>query len=118
MFIKVDSGFGITSLSTKEIAKLTHMSIPTVLSCENKLMKAGYMQISDSQLLNIESGTHEKLRMYLLQLYNMAALTYRQTQQNTEDINFLKEENKELRRELEILKRAVFKKDEEINITI
>lgn len=109
MFIKSDSGFGITSLSTKEIAKLTHMSVPTVLSCENKLMKAGYMQIANSNLLDKESGTHEKLRMYLLQLYNMAALTFRQTQKNTEDIEDLKAENKELRKEIEILKRAVFK---------
>lgn len=42
MFIKENSGIGITSLSTKEISEKIRMSIPTVLSCENKLIKAGY----------------------------------------------------------------------------
>lgn len=118
MFIKEDSGIGITSLSTKEIAEKIHMSVPTILSCENKLIKAGYLSKPDSKLIESETGLHEKLRLYLLQLYNMAALTYRQTQQNTEDINILKEENKELRKEVEILKRAVFKEEKVVEIKI
>ena len=77
------TGIGSISFSTKEIAKRTRMSIPTVLACENTLIKAGYLSKTDSKLVDSESGLHKDLRMYLLQLYNMAAVTYRQTKQNT-----------------------------------
>lgn len=109
MFVKKKEGIGITSLSTKEIAQRIHMSVPTVLSCENKLIKAGFLSKPNSKLIETDTGLHEKLRLYLLQLYNMAALTAKQTQQNTEDIQVLKLENKELRKEIELLKRQVFK---------
>lgn len=109
MFVKEESGLGITALSTKEIASKIHMSVPTVLSCENKLMRSGYLTKPDAHFLDNVTGLHEKFRLYLLQLYNMAALTLRQTQINTEEIQRLTEENKELRREIELLKREIFK---------
>ena len=85
------------------------MSIPTVLSCENTLIKAGYLTKADSKLIDKESGIHQDLRMYLLQLYNIAAVTLRQTQKNTEDIQKIQEENKLIKKQLEILTRVVFK---------
>lgn len=109
MFVKEQSGLGITAMTTKEIASKIHMSVPTVLSCENKLMKSGYLTKPDSNFLDNDTGLHEKFRLYLLQMYNMAALTLRQTQKNTEDIERLVEENKELKREIELLKKEVFK---------
>lgn len=112
------TGIGSISFSTKEIAKRTRMSIPTVLACENKLIKAGYLSKLDSKLIDSESGLHKDLRMYLLQLYNMAAVTYRQTKQNTEDIQELKEENKIMKKQIEILTREVFKEKPNPEITI
>lgn len=113
-----ENGIGVTSLSTKEIANKIHMSVPTVLSCENNLIKAGYLTKPDSKIVESETGLHEKLRMYLLQLYNLAAITYRQTQKNTEDIEYLKNENKELKKQIEILTRKVFKEEPQTQITI
>lgn len=118
MFIKENSGIGITSLSTKEISEKIRMSIPTVLSCENKLIKAGYCQKLDMNKTEPTTGLHEKLRFYLLELYNMAALTYRQTQKNTEDIEELKKTNKKLIQEIEFLKKAVFKEQKSTEDTI
>jgi len=109
MFVKEQTGIGITAMSTKEIASVIHMSVPTVLSCENKLIQQGYLTKPNSKLIDTETNLHEKLRLYLLQLYNMAALTYRQTQKNTEDIELLKAQNVELMKEIELLKRQVFK---------
>lgn len=112
------TGIGSISFSTKEIAKRTRMSIPTVLACENTLIKAGYLSKTDSKLVDSESGLHKDLRMYLLQLYNMAAVTYRQTKQNTEDIQELKEENKIMKKQLEILTKEVFKEKKSSDIII
>lgn len=112
------TGIGSISFSTKEIAKRTRMSIPTVLACENTLIKAGYLSKTDSKLVDSESGLHKDLRMYLLQLYNMAAVTYRQTKQNTEDIQELKEENKIMKKQLEILTKEVFKEKKSPDIRI
>lgn len=117
MYVKKDSGVGITSLTTKELAKRTHMSIPTLLSCENKLMQIGYLSKPDSLKLDPESNTNEKFRLFLLELYNTSALVFRQTQHNTEEIELLKKENAELKRQIEILKRAVFK-DSDPNIVL
>lgn len=110
MFNK-ETGVGSISYSTKEMSQITRMSIPTVLSCENKLIQAGYLTKPNSKLIDKESGLHENLRMYLLQLYNITAVTLRQTQKNTEDIQELKEENKILKKQLEILTRKVFKEE-------
>jgi len=104
------TGIGTISFSTKEVAKRTRMSVPTVLACENTLIKAGYLSKPDSKLIDSESGTHQDLRMYLLQLYNMAAVTYRQTKQNTEDIEELKKDREIMKKQIEILTREVFKK--------
>ncbi len=109
MFVKEETGLGITAMSTKEIASKIHMSVPTVLACENKLMKSGYLTKPDANFLDGDTGLHEKFRLYLLQMYNMAALALRQTQKNTEEIEKLTQENKELRREIELLKKEVFK---------
>ena len=117
MFNK-ETGIGSMSYTTKEMSKITRMSIPTVLSCENTLIKAGYLTKSNSKLIDKESGVHQDLRMYLLQLYNLAAVTYRQTQQNTEDIQNLQKENKIMKKQIEILTRKVFKEEEELNIII
>jgi len=111
MFNK-ETGVGSISYSTKEMSKITRMSIPTVLSCENNLIKAGYLTKPDSKLVNSETGLHKDLRMYLLQLYNMTAVTLRQTQKNTEDIQELKEENKVLKKQIELLTRKVFREEE------
>ena len=89
------------------------MSVPTVLSCENNLIKAGYLQKIDSKTLEKDTGLNEQLRFYLLQLYNTVAITKQQTEQNTEDIKLLKEENKEMKKTIEILKRKVFKEEME-----
>jgi len=48
----------------------------------------------------------------------MAAVTMRQTQRNTEEIEKIKEDNKILKKQVEILTRAVFKKDETPEIVI
>lgn len=106
------TGIGSISFSTKEVAKRTRMSIPTVLACENTLIRVGYLTKPDSKLIESESGTHKDLRMYLLQLYNMAAVTYRQTQQNTEDIQTLQKNNEIMQKQIEILTREVFKNKE------
>lgn len=111
MFNK-ETGVGSISYSTKEMSKITRMSIPTVLSCENNLIKAGYLTKPNSKLVNSETGLHKDLRMYLLQLYNMTAVTLRQTQKNTEDIQELKEENKVLKKQIELLARKVFREEE------
>lgn len=111
MFNK-ETGIGSISYTTKEMSEITRMSVPTVLSCENKLIQAGYLTKPNSKLLDSESGLHKDLRMYLLQLYNMTAVTLRQTQQNTEDIKQLQNENKILKKQLNILARKVFKEDE------
>jgi cell division protein FtsB len=42
----------------------------------------------------------------------MTAVTLRQTQKNTEDIQELKEENKILKKQIELLARKVFKEEE------
>lgn len=110
MFNK-DSGIGEISFTTSEMEKATRMSKPTLLACENKLIKAGYLTKPDSKLLNNETGLHENLRMYLLKLYNMSAVTLRQTQKNTEDIEELKKENQILKKQIEILNRKVFKEE-------
>ena len=112
------TGIGTISFSTKEVAKRTRMSVPTVLACENTLIKAGYLSKPDSKLIDTESGTHQDLRMYLLQLYNMAAVTYRQTQQNTEDIQELQKDNAIMKKQIEILTRAIFKEEKTPEITI
>lgn len=112
MFIKDESGLGISSYPLKTISEKTHMSESTVLRCENSLIKAGYLTKVQSNNIDKNTGTHEQLRLYLLELYNAVAVTYKQTQQNTEDIQELKEENKELRKEIELLKRAVFKEED------
>ena len=117
MFNK-ETGVGSISYSTKEMAEITRMSVPTVLSCENKLIQAGYLSKPNSKLVDKELGLHKDLRMYLLQLYNMAAVTMRQTQRNTEEIEKIKEDNKILKKQVEILTRAVFKKDETPEIVI
>ena len=117
MFNK-ETGIGSISYSTKEISKMVRMSIPTVLSCENKLIQAGYLTKQNSKLIDSESETHKNLRMYILQLYNIAAVTYRQTQKNTEDIENIKNENKILKKQIEILTREVFKEKEIPEITI
>lgn len=117
MFIK-DTGYGISSMSTDEIAKKVKMSKPTLLSCENTLIKAGYLAKANSKYIEPDTNLHEKLRLYFLQLYNAVAITYKQTQENAEDIKELKEENKELRKQIEILQRAIFKKEEVPEITI
>ena len=109
------TGIGSISFSTKEVAKRTRMSIPTVLACENTLIKVGYLTKANSKI--VESGSHKDLRMYLLQLYNMAAVTYRQTQQNTEDIQILQKDNEIMKKQIEILTREVFK-NKEIEIKI
>lgn len=108
MFNK-ETGIGTMSYSTKEMSNITRMSIPTVLSCENKLIQAGYLSKPDSKLIDKELGLHKDLRMYLLQLYNITAVTLRQTQKNTEDIQELREENKVLKKQIELLTREVFK---------
>ena len=110
MFNK-ETGVGSISYSTKEMAEITRMSVPTVLSCENKLIQAGYLSKPNSKLVDKELGLHKDLRMYLLQLYNMTAVTLRQTQKNTEDIQELKEENKILKKQIEVLTRKVFKEE-------
>ena len=112
------TGIGSISFTTKEIAKRTRMSVPTVLACENTLIKAGYLSKPKSELIDSESGVHQDLRMYLLQLYNMAAVTYRQTQQNTEDIQKLQKDNAIMKKQIEVLARAVFKKEENPEIVI
>ena len=71
-----------------------------------------YLTKPDSKLVNSETGLHKDLRMYLLQLYNMTAVTLRQTQKNTEDIQELKEENKVLKKQIELLTRKVFREEE------
>lgn len=111
-------GMGVSSFSTKEIAERVRMSVPTVLSCENNLIKAGYLQKIDSKTLEKDTGLNEQLRFYLLQLYNTVAITKQQTEQNTEDIKLLKEENKEMRKTIEILKRKVFKEEMEEAIVL
>lgn len=111
MFNK-ETGIGSISYTTKEMSEITRMSVPTVLSCENKLIQAGYLTKPNSKLLDSESGLHKDLRMYLLQLYNMTAVTLRQTQQNTEDIKQLQNENKILKKQINILARKVFKEEE------
>ena len=115
MFNK-ETGIGSISYTTKEMSKITRMSIPTVLSCENKLIQAGYLSKPNSKLIDKESGLHENLRMYLLQLYNITAVTLRQTQKNTEDIENIKKQNQILEKrnqilekQVEILAREVFK---------
>ena len=112
-----ETGLASISFSTKEIAARTRMSIPTVLSCENKLIKAGYLEKIKSKNIDKETGTNQDLRMYLLELYNIAGVTYRQTKQNSEDIQELKEQNKVLKKQIELLSREVFKdKTPEINL--
>ena len=113
-----NNGIGTTSYTTKEIAKLTRMSIPTVLACENTLIKAGYLTKPQSKLIDKESGVHENLRMYLLELYNMAAITYQQTQQNTKDIEDLQNKYANAMKQIELLKRQVFKDNSEDAIII
>lgn len=113
-----ETGIGSISYSTKELAKIVRMSENTVLACENKLIKAGYLTKPNSKLINNESGLHQDLRMYLLQLYNMTAVTLRQTQKNTEDIQELKEENKILKKQIEILTRKVFKEEIPEEVTL
>jgi cell division protein FtsB len=61
----------------------------------------------------------------LLELYNAVAITYKQTQQNTEDIKELKAENeklkaenKEMRKEIDKIKRVVFVKEEKNEVTV
>lgn len=115
MFIHED--VGVTSLTTKEIAKRTHMSESTVLRCENALIKAGYLAKPNSNIIDTTTGLNEKFRLFLLELYNTSALVFRQTQHNTEEIELLKKENAELKRQIEILKRAVFK-DSDPNIVL
>ncbi len=112
------TGIGSISFTTKEVAKRTRMSVPTVLACENTLIKAGYLTKADSKMIDSESGVHKDLRMYLLQLYNMAAVTYRQTQKNTEDIQALQKDNEIMQKQIEILTREVFKNKEIPEITI
>lgn len=116
MFVK--NGIGTTSYSTKEIAKLTRMSVPTVLKCEDTLIKAGYLSKINSKLVDKETGLHENLRLYLLELYNMAAVTQQQTQQNTEDIKNLENKYNEAMKQIEILKRKVFTEDISEAVTI
>ncbi len=111
MFNK-ETGIGSISYSTKEMSQITRMSVPTVLACENKLIQSGYLSKPNSKLIDTESGLHKDLRMYILQLYNMTAVTLRQTQKNTEDIQELKEENKILKKQIELLARKVFKEEE------
>ena len=113
-----NNGIGTTSYTTKEIAKLTRMSVPTVLACENTLIKAGYLTKPESKLIDKESGVHENLRLYLLELYNMAAITYQQTQQNTKDIEDLQDKYENAMKQIEILKRQVFKEESEDAIII
>ena len=114
MFIK-DNGIGISSYPLKTISEKTHMSESTILRCENSLIKAGYLAKTQSKNIDKDSGIHEQLRLYLLELYNAVAINIKQTQQNTEDIKELKEKNAELEKEIELLKREVFKKkDSEI----
>lgn len=119
--IKLDeyTGIGSVSYSTKEISEMVRMSVPTVLSCENKLLKAGYLVKPESKVIDKETGLHKELRMYLLELYNMAKITYNQTQKNTEDIEENKKQidqlikqNESMKKEIEILKRLVFKEEE------
>jgi len=112
------TGIGTISFSTKEVAKRTRMSVPTVLACENTLIKAGYLSKSDSKIMDSESGVHQDLRMYLLQLYNMAAVTYRQTKQNTEDIEELKKDREIMKKQIEILTRKVFKEEKNPELII
>ena len=117
MFIK-DEGIGITSYPLKTISEKTHMSESTVLRCENALIKAGYLTKVQGKEIDKDSGVHEQLRLYLLELYNAVAINIKQTQKNTEDIEELKEENRELKKEVELLKREVFKnKNSEITIS-
>lgn len=104
-------GIGVSSYSTKEIAEKVRMSIPTVLSCENKLIKAGYLQKIDSKNIDKETGLNEKLRYYLLEMYNAISVTYHQVEKNTEDIENLKKENAEMKKTIEILKRKVFQEE-------
>lgn len=112
------TGIGSISFSTKEVAKRTRMSVPTVLACENTLIRAGYLTKPESKLVDSETGLHRDLRMYLLQLYNMAAVTYRQTQQNSEDIKTLKENNEIMKKQIELLARKVFKDEKIPEVTI
>lgn len=117
MFNK-ESGIGSISYTTKEMSKITRMSVPTVLSCENKLIQAGYLTKPNSKVIDNELGLHKDLRMYLLQLYNITAVTLRQTQKNTEDIQKIQKENEILKKQIEILTRKVFKEKETEEIII
>lgn len=117
MFNK-ESGIGSISYTTKEMSEITRMSVPTVLSCENKLIQAGYLTKPNSKVIDNELGLHKDLRMYLLQLYNITAVTLRQTQKNTEDIQKIQKENEILKKQIEILARKVFKEEETGEIII
>ena len=125
MFIKEESGLGVSSYPLKTISEKTHMSESTILRCENNLIKAGYLTKIQSNNVDRESGTHEQLRLYLLELYNAVAINMKQTQQNTEDIQELQKENEEktkrieeLEKTVDILKREVFKKQESPEISL
>ena len=125
MFIKKESGIGISSYPLKTISEKTHMSEATILRCEDTLIKAGYLQKVKSQNIDASTGVHEQLRLYLLELYNAVAITYKQTQQNTEDIKELKAENeklkaenKEIRKEIDKIKRVIFVKEEKNEVVI
>ena len=69
------------------------------------------MQKIDSKNIDKETGLNEKLRYYLLEMYNAISVTYHQVEKNTEDIENLKKENAEMKKTIEILKRKVFQEE-------
>lgn len=112
MFIKDESGIGISSYPLKTISEKTHMSESTVLRCEDTLIKAGYLEKTQSKIVDKNTGLHEQLRLYLLELYNAVAINIQQTKKNTEDIESLKNECEQLKKDVNLLKSIAFKKSE------